>query len=133
MTFIYAFIASLLYVFLRAQQQLNVFHNATRWVVPNSLGMAACEVFVMVNVVKTLDSFGGLVLLASCIGFGSGIGCLGAMYMRSRRAKPEPKPAPDTRVNSGRQCLDGGICNCPYDTKSCPATYIRANLIKREG
>ncbi len=48
---------------------------------PMSLVMAACEVFIMVNVIRTADSFAGLAFLALCIGVGAGLGCLTAMFL----------------------------------------------------
>ncbi len=35
----------------------------------------------MVNVIRSADSFGGLALLALCIGAGAGLGCLTAMRL----------------------------------------------------
>lgn len=90
MSYVFAFIASLIYIFLKATQQLQVMHDETKRIVPTSLGMAACEVFVTVNVVRTADSFLGLALLALCLGSGAGIGCLVAMKRRrdaTRRAE----------------------------------------------
>ena len=79
MSYFAAFVASFLYIFLKATQQLQVVNFRYARIVPTSLGMAACEVFIMVNVIRTADSVGGLVLLALCIGAGSGLGCLAAM------------------------------------------------------
>jgi hypothetical protein len=74
-----AFIASFLYIFLKATQQLQVVNFMYARILPTSFGMAACEVFIVVNVVRTADSIAGLILLALCIGAGSGLGCLSAM------------------------------------------------------
>lgn len=79
MTYAAAFFASYLYIFLKATQQLQVVNFLYARILPTSLGMAACEVFIMLNVIKTADSIAGLVLLALCIGSGSGLGCLTAM------------------------------------------------------
>ncbi|MGZ5080729.1 MAG: hypothetical protein ACXWF2_14500 [Usitatibacter sp.] len=89
MTFAFAFIASFIYIALKATQQLQVVNFEYRRIVPTSLGMACCEVFVMVNVVKTLDSHLGLVLLALCIGTGAGLGCLSAMWLRQSGKRRE--------------------------------------------
>jgi hypothetical protein len=79
MSYLFAFVASFVYIWAKATQQLQVVNFLYWRIMPMSLVMAACEVFIMVNVIKTADSFGGLVLLASCIGIGAGLGCLTAM------------------------------------------------------
>lgn len=86
MTHLAAFVASFLYIALKATQQLQVVNFLYSRIIPTSLGMAACEVFIMVNVVRTAESFGGLALLALCIGVGSGLGCLAAMKFHQRRS-----------------------------------------------
>jgi hypothetical protein len=54
--------------------------NFLYWrIMPMSLVMSTCEVFIMVNVIKTADNFWGLAFLALCIGIGAGLGCLTAM------------------------------------------------------
>lgn len=85
MSYLAAFIASFIYIALKATQQLQVVNLLFRRILPTSMGMAACEIFIMVNVVRTADSTGGLVLLAVCIGLGSGLGCLLAMWLHQRR------------------------------------------------
>jgi hypothetical protein len=75
----FAFIASYIYIWAKATQQLQVVNFRYWRIMPISLLMGFCEVFIMVNVIRTSDSFGGLVALASCIGLGAGLGCLTAM------------------------------------------------------
>lgn len=85
MSYFLAFLASLGYIYLKASQQLHVVNFEYGRILPTSLGMAACEVFIMVNIVRTSDSFGGLALLAASIGLGAGIGCIAAMKRHQRR------------------------------------------------
>ena len=85
MTFALAFIASMAFIFLKASQQLNVVHFEYWRILPTSMGLAACEVFIMVNIVRTADSFLGLSLLAGSLGLGAGIGCIAAMKLHERR------------------------------------------------
>ena len=80
-----AFLASMAYVFLKATQQLQVVHMEFRRILPTSLGMAVCEVFILVNIIRTSDSIAGLVTLALCLGVGNGIGCIAAMRLHQRR------------------------------------------------
>lgn len=86
MSYILAFLASLLYIFLKATQQLQVVNFLYARILPTSLGMAACEVFIMVNIVRTAADMAGLILLACCIGLGSGLGCLAAMRLYQRKS-----------------------------------------------
>lgn len=87
MNFLAAFGASLIYVFLKATQQLNVQHAEYLKMPPVSLLMGLCEVFIVSNVVRTASSVGGLILLAVCIGTGSGLGSiLGTWFYLKGRA-----------------------------------------------
>jgi hypothetical protein len=101
-TFVFAFLASLLYIYLKATQQLQVVAFEFRPILPTSIGMACCEVFIMSNVVRHLDSLAGLALLAACIGTGSGIGCLIAMKRRL-----DAKVRADARLRAGMVDLLG--------------------------
>lgn len=78
-TYALAFIASFVFIGLKAMQQLNVVHGNTWWVVPTSVAMAACEVFVVVNMAH--QGWGWIILP---IGFGSGFGALFAMWVHRR-------------------------------------------------
>jgi len=77
--FFLAFVASFVFVGLKAAQQLNVVHDKVWWVVPVSFGMAVCEVFVIANVARL--GWGWIILP---VGFGSGLGCLFAMLIHRR-------------------------------------------------
>ena len=81
MSYAFAFIASFAYVCAKATQQLQVVNFRYWRIMPTSLVMGGCEVFIMVNVIRTADSVGGLVTLALCIGAGGGLGCLTAMRL----------------------------------------------------
>lgn len=84
MNYAFAFVASYVYIWAKATQQLQVVNFRYWRIMPMSMVMALCEVFIMVNVIRTADSLGGLLLLASCIGIGAGLGCLTAMYLYKR-------------------------------------------------
>lgn len=81
MNYAFAFGASYVYIWAKATQQLQVVNFRYWRIMPMSLVMATCEVFIMVNVIRTADSFGGLAFLALCIGIGAGLGCLTAMFL----------------------------------------------------
>jgi carbon starvation protein CstA len=80
-SYLFAFIASFIYIWAKATQQLQVVNFRYMRIMPISIVMGFCEVFIMVNVIRTSESFGGLVLLALCIGLGAGLGCLSAMRL----------------------------------------------------
>lgn len=77
-----AFGSSFLFIFLKAFQQLNVVHSAYLMVVPTSLLMAVCEVYVVVAAAH--NGWGWIVLP---IGLGSGLGAVCAMYLHERMRK----------------------------------------------
>ena len=74
-----AFAASFFFVALKSWQQLNVVKRQYGWIVPTSMLMALCEVYVVANVAKY--GFGWIVLW---IGLGSGFGSLTATYIHWR-------------------------------------------------
>jgi hypothetical protein len=83
-----AFVASFLFVFLKAFQQLNVHHGEYLWIMPISMSMAACEVYVTWQ--AATRGWGWIILP---IGLGAGFGCMAGMalhkYLRSlRKGKP---------------------------------------------
>jgi hypothetical protein len=49
--------------------------------------MGFCEVFIVFNVARSADSFLGMAALALCIGSGSGLGALTAMWFFKKRKK----------------------------------------------
>ena len=62
MNYLFAFAASYVYIWAKATQQLQVVNFRYWRIMPMSLVMATCEVFIMVNVIRTADSFAGLAL-----------------------------------------------------------------------
>ena len=80
MTFLAAFVASFLFVGLKAAQQLNVVHDQYWLVVPTSVLMAVCEVYVVANIAH----LGWHVSLVLSVGLGSGLGCVASMYLHRR-------------------------------------------------
>lgn len=85
MSYVFAFIASLVFIWAKAAQQLHVVGFEYRRVMPTSMVLAACEVFIMVNIIRTADSLAGLVMLALSLGLGAGIGCIIAMRLHQWR------------------------------------------------
>lgn len=78
-TYCAAFGATYISIALRAFQQLNVIHDNRMWVIPASVGMAACEVLTVALMVK--EGWGWIVLW---IGFGGGLGTLTSMWLHKR-------------------------------------------------
>ncbi len=74
-----AFMASFIFIFFKATQQLNVFHLRYAPVIPCSIAMAICEVSIIVMVVKT--TFWVFIP----IGLGGGIGCLLSMKLFGKK------------------------------------------------
>lgn len=74
-----AFVASFVFIFLKAFQQLNVVHKQYLWVLPTSMLMAVCEVYVIATTAQT--GWGWLVLW---VGLGSGLGAIASMYTHGR-------------------------------------------------
>jgi hypothetical protein len=77
-----AFVASFVFIFLKAWQQLNVVHHQLWWVMPTSMGMAVCEVYVVSTV--AIQGWGWVVL---SVGLGSGLGCVASMLVHKRMRK----------------------------------------------
>lgn len=74
-----AFLATFVFVFLKAIQQLNVVRSNYVWIVPTSFAMAVCEVY---TVVVAADRGWGLIVVP--IGLGGGLGCVLAVYLHGR-------------------------------------------------
>lgn len=88
--YVASFAASLLYVFLKATQQLNVVLNVRRWILPVSLGMGLLEVFIVGTVSITAVKVGGfwpLFGLGLSLGGGGAVGCLSAMWLHRKFIK----------------------------------------------
>lgn len=70
------------YVFLKANQQINVVGQRYAWIMPASLGMGLCEVWIVLLAVRA-----DTILLGLMNGLCSGLGAMLAMYFHSRRNK----------------------------------------------
>jgi len=77
--YVLVFLASFMFVMVKAFQQLNVQHDKFAWVVPTSMTMAVCEVFVIANIAH--NGWGWIVIPT---GLGSGLGCVVAMVIHRR-------------------------------------------------
>lgn len=73
-----AFAASFIFIFLKAWQQLNIVHKKYWLILPTSVAMATCEVFVIVNMAK--NGWGFIVI---AVGSGAGLGAMLATYLHS--------------------------------------------------
>ena len=90
-------LASMVYVFLKVQQQLNVVHNRMGWVLAVSYGMAACEVLLVgviavaaVNAASMMEQ----ALLIFQIGTGAGLGAVASMVIHRRMREPNNERKP---------------------------------------
>lgn len=83
MKYTLAFLASFVFIALKSWQQLNVVKRNYVWIVPTSLAMAACEVYV----IATVASNGGFGWLVLAVGFGGGLGSLFATWLHHRLFK----------------------------------------------
>jgi hypothetical protein len=79
MKYILAFISSFAFVGLKSTQQLNVVHKEYWWILPTSLLMAACEVYIVSTVAR--NGWGWLVL---AIGSGAGLGAMLATFLHGK-------------------------------------------------
>ena len=91
MTFLAAFFASLVLIFLKSTQQRHV-QFEEYWRMPAvSYGMAGCEVFitakVAVHAITESGDTAGLVLLAFSIGTGAALGGILGTYLHARRKR----------------------------------------------
>jgi NAD/NADP transhydrogenase beta subunit len=71
-----AFAASFIFIALKSWQQLNVVRQAYAWILPTSMCMALCEVYVVAQVAS--QGFGWIVI---AIGLGGGLGSTTATYV----------------------------------------------------
>jgi len=81
-----ALIASFLFVGLKAFQQLNVATYQYTFVMPTSILMAVCEVYVVAQI--AVSGFGWIVLW---VGVGSGLGCISAMWLHKKVKNERPR------------------------------------------
>lgn len=84
MSYLAAFLASFLLIFLKATQQRHVQFAEYRKMPPVSMGMAFCEVFIVANVARSGETH-ELIFLALCIGVGAGLGSMLGTYLHERR------------------------------------------------
>lgn len=77
-----AFFASYVFIALKSWQQLNVVKRAYWWILPTSMAMAVCEVYVIATVAQ--DGFGWLVFW---VGLGGGLGSICATFLHFRWIK----------------------------------------------
>jgi len=75
MNLLAVFLTSFFFVGLRSFQQLNVVHRKYWWVMPTSMLMAACEVFLIATAAK---GYGWIVI---AMGAGAGLGCMASMRL----------------------------------------------------
>lgn len=78
-TFVSVFAVSCLFVFIKAFQQLNVVHDKYLWVMPCSMLMALCEVFVISMIAVKQEWW-----LFIPMGIGSALGAMFSMYLHKR-------------------------------------------------
>lgn len=74
-----AFFASYVFIFLKSWQQLNVVHKQYWWIVPTSMAMATCEVYVIATTAH--NGWGWMVIP---IGLGGGLGSLCSTWLHSK-------------------------------------------------
>lgn len=79
LTFLLYGLITFLHVFLRSGQQLNVVHDRRMLILPYSLGLQACEVFLVVSMVSMGP---GWIILFGAIG--ATAGSITAMYVNKR-------------------------------------------------
>lgn len=82
MAYVLAFLSSFVFVGLKSWQQLNVVHRKYKWILPTSMAMALCEVYVVSTVAKN-----GWGWIALAIGVGAGLGSMGATWAHDRFLK----------------------------------------------
>lgn len=80
-----AFFVSYLYIGAKCTQQLQVVNFQWTRIMPMSWVMGFCEVFIVSSVARGADDSIGLIVLAVCIGTGSGLGALTAMWLFKKR------------------------------------------------
>jgi hypothetical protein len=82
MSYLIAFCTSFVFIFLKATQQLNVVNKQYLWVLPTSMAMAACEVYVIATTAQN-----GYGWIALAVGIGSGLGCMASMWVHGKVTK----------------------------------------------
>lgn len=85
--FILSAIATFLYVFLRAFQQLNVVHKHYWRILPTSIGMGIGDILLVLLIIKTQSLWMGVTN-----GFAGASGCYMAIAMNHWLMKRENRP-----------------------------------------
>ena len=80
MIYLLAFAASFVRVGLRAFQQLNVVHGQYWLIVPVSMAMQVCEVYIVFNI--AVQGWNWPLILT--FGIGAGLGCVCSMWIHKR-------------------------------------------------
>ena len=76
------FLSTLVFVFFKATQQIQVVSGMYARVIPVSFCMAICEVMIVLNVVQVASLWAAIPM-----GMGGALGSLTAMYLNRRYAK----------------------------------------------
>ena len=79
------FLASFIFIFIKAFQQLNVVGGHYYWVLPTSLAMAGAEATVIIKVAAIAS-----IWVAVPMGFGGGAGAMLAMYLHKKFIEKQP-------------------------------------------
>lgn len=96
MIYLSAFLASTVYVFLRAFQQQSVVRGNYWLVTPASMAMGWCDVYLIFHIAKT----GGWIWLAT--GAGGALGCMAGMYLHRRYFNRDTKTHRSGRLRRRR-------------------------------
>ena len=79
MTYVALFFSSLVFIAMRAFQQLNVQHDRYMWVPPVTVLKAVCEVLTVTAIIKASSLYAAIPLT-----FGGVLGCWFSMWMHRR-------------------------------------------------
>lgn len=83
LVYLFVFLSSYIFIFLKSFQQLHVVKKQYTWIVPTSMMMAFVEVYVVATTAKN----GWQWMLVVLIGFGSGLGSLCATWLHTKHFK----------------------------------------------
>ena len=79
MMYVTLFVSSLVFIAMRAFQQLNVQHHRYMWVPPVTVLMAVCEVLTVTAIIKASSLYAAIPLT-----FGGVLGCWSSMWMHKK-------------------------------------------------
>ena len=77
------FVATYIFIFLKAFQQRNVVHNDWRFIAPTSMAMAFVEYYVIALVAR--QGYGLAIVIVG--GAGAGLGAMSAMLLHNAHLK----------------------------------------------